>query len=104
ISYAEYAKDSTSPMFWAVTNSNIQPIAAAFDIKAFGKDSASSVIDMTDYANSDNDVLFFNSAVKTSNRIGSQQAEKSYIVGIRSYPINVEITAVKTYARTPAAP
>jgi len=104
ISYAEYAKDSTSPMFWAVTNSNIQPIAAAFDIKAFGKDSASSVIDMTDYVNSDNDVLFFNSAVKTSNRIGSQQADKSYIVGIRSYPINVEITAVKTYARTPAAP
>ena len=39
ISYAEYAKDSTSPMFTAVNNSNIQPIAAAFDIKAFGKDS-----------------------------------------------------------------
>jgi len=104
ISYAEYAKDSTSPMFWAVTNSNIQPIAAAFDIKAFGKDSASSVIEMTDYANSDNDVLFFNSVLKTSNRIGAQQADKSYIVGMRSYPINVEITTVKTYARTPATP
>src|SRR5262245_14889393 len=51
ISYAEYAKDSTSPMFWAVTNSNIQPIAASFDIKALGKDSsaASSVIEVTDY-------------------------------------------------------
>ena len=42
ISYAEYAKDSTSPMFWAVTNSNIQPIAAAFDVKAYGKDSSGS--------------------------------------------------------------
>ena len=104
ISYAEYAKDSTSPMFWAVTNSNIQPIAAAFDIRAFGKDSSSSVIEMTDYANSDNDVLFFNSALKSSNRIGAQQSDKSYIVGMRSYPINVEITTVKTYARTPAAP
>ena len=39
ISYAEYAKDSTAPMFQAVTNSNIQPIEAAFDIKAYGKDS-----------------------------------------------------------------
>src|SRR5436190_15898799 len=53
ISYAEYAKDSTSPMFWAVSNSNIQPIAAAFDIKTYGKDSTSSsvsnssVIDLT---------------------------------------------------------
>src|SRR5437762_7331702 len=104
ISYAEYAKDSTSPMFWAVTNSNIQPIAAAFDIKAFGKDSASSVVEVTDYVNSDNDILFFNSNLKSANRIGSLQSDKSYIVAIRSYPINVEITTVKTYARTPSSP
>jgi hypothetical protein len=110
ISYAEYAKDSTSPMFWAVTNSNIQPIAAAFDVKAYGKDSsgtsssASSVIEVTDYVNSDNDVLFFNSNLKSAVRIGGLQSDKSYIVGIRSFPINVEITTVKTYARTPAAP
>jgi hypothetical protein len=104
ISYAEYAKDSTSPMFWAVTNSNIQPIAAAFDIKAFSRDSSGSVIEVTDYANSDNDVLFFNSNLKSINRIGSLQSDKSYIVGIRSFPINVEITTVKTYARTPAVP
>jgi uncharacterized protein DUF4953/uncharacterized protein DUF5117/uncharacterized protein DUF5118 len=99
ISYAEYAKDSTSPMFWAVTNSNIQPIAAAFDIRAFGKDSASTVVDVTDYVNSDNDVLFFNSNLKSANRIGGLQADKSYIVNIRSFPINVEITTVKTYSR-----
>jgi hypothetical protein len=110
ISYAEYAKDSTSPMFWAVTNSNIQPIAAAFDVKAYGKDSTggnapgSSVIDVTDYVNSDNDVLFFNSNIKSAVRIGSLQADKSYTVGIKSFPINVEITTVKTYARTPAMP
>src|SRR4029078_11150413 len=110
ISYAEYAKDSTSPMFWAVTHSNIQPIAAAFDVKAYGKDSsgssssASSVIEVTDYVNSDNDVLFFNSNLKSAVRIGGLQPDKSYIVGIKSFPINVEITTVKTYARTPVAP
>jgi len=106
ISYAEYAKDSTSPMFWAVTNSNIQPIAAAFDIKAYGKDSssASSVIDVTDYVNGDNDVLFFNSNIKSAVRIGGLQPDKSYIVGIKSFPINVEITTVKTYARAQVPP
>lgn len=102
ISYAEYAKDSTSPMFTAVNNSNIQPIAAAFDIKAFSKDSAGSVIEVTDYVNSDNDVLFFNSGLKSAIRIGSQQSDKSYIVGIRSYPTNVEISTVKTYGRSGA--
>ncbi|HRG83981.1 MAG TPA: DUF5118 domain-containing protein, partial [Chitinophagaceae bacterium] len=47
ISYAEYAKDSSSPMFTAVTNSNVQQIAAAFDLKSLGKDSSGVVIDMT---------------------------------------------------------
>lgn len=104
ISYAEYAKDSTSPMFTAVTNSNIQPISASFDIKAFSKDSTASVIEITDYINTDNDILFFNSSVKSSQRIGMLQSDKSYVVGVRSFPINVEITTVKTYGRTPAAP
>ena len=103
ISYAEYSKDSTSPMFTAVNNSNVQPIAAAFDIKALSKDSAGSVIDMTDYISGDNDVLFFSSQVKTALRIGSQQSDKSYIVGVRSYPINIEISTVKTYGRTAGA-
>ena len=104
ISYAVYAKDSTSPMFSSVANSNIQPISAAFDIKAFGKDSTTTVIDITDFANGDNDVLFFSSAAKTARRIGSLQADKSYIVSVKPYPINIEITTVKTYGRSAAPP
>ncbi len=71
ISFAEYSKDSTSPMFTAVNKSNVQPIAAAFDIKAFSKDSTGSVIDVTDYINSDNDVLFFSSQIKSGSAYGS---------------------------------
>ena len=104
ISYAVYAKDSTSPMFSSVANSNLQPIAFAFDIKAFGKDSASTVIEITDFINGDNDVLYFSSGAKTSRRLGSLQTDKSYIVGVKPYPINIEIKAVKTYGRTPAPP
>ena len=103
ISYAVYAKDSTSPMFSSVSNSNVQPIVAAFDIKAFGKD-AGSVIDITDFINSDNDVLFYSSGAKTALRIGALQADKSYIIGVKPYPINIEITTQKTYGRTPATP
>ncbi|MGH2553283.1 MAG: DUF5117 domain-containing protein, partial [Chitinophagaceae bacterium] len=102
ISYAEYAKDSTSPMFTSVNNSNMQPIAAAFEIKALGKDSTGAVIDITDYINGDNDVLHFNSSLKTFIRFGAIQADKSYIVSVKSYPINVEVKTVKTYSRTAA--
>jgi hypothetical protein len=104
ISFAEYAKDSTSPMYMAVNKSNVQPIAASFDIKAFSKDSAGAVIDITDYINGDNDVLHFSSSLKTSLRIGAIQADKSYVEGVKAYPINIEIATIKTYGRTPAPP
>lgn len=99
ISFAEYSKDSTAPMYTAVNKSNVQPITAAFDIKAVAKDSTGNVIDITDYINNDNDVLFFSSQIKAGMRIGSQQTDKSYIVGVKSYPLNIEISAVKTYSR-----
>ena len=102
ISYAVYAKDSTSPMFSSVANSNLQPISYSFDIKAFGKDSATSVIEITDFVSGDNDVLFFSNAAKSQRRLGSLQSDKSYIVSVKPYPINIELKAVKTYGRAPA--
>jgi hypothetical protein len=106
ISFGEYSKDSTSPMFSAVSNSNIQPIASSFDIKAFGKDSTGAVIDITDFISGDNDVLHFNGSLKSSLRLASVQSDKSYVVSVKSYPINIEIKAVKTYAQgaAPASP
>ena len=104
VSYGVYAKDSTSDMFSSVSNSNVQPIAAAFDIKAFSKDSMGSVIDITDFINGENDVLFFSSAAKSGLRLGGLQADKSYIVSVKPYPINIEIKTEKTYGRTPAPP
>ncbi|MBL7730790.1 MAG: zinc-dependent metalloprotease [Chitinophagaceae bacterium] len=104
ISFAEYAKDSTASMYTAVKRSNIQPIAASFDIKSLGKDSTGVVIDVTDYVSGDNDILHFSSGAKSTYRIGSIQNDKSYIENIRSYPINLEIRTVKTYSRTPAPP
>ncbi len=103
ISFAEYAKDSSSPMFTTVNNSNIQPIAQSFDIKAFGKDSATVVLDITDFISGDNEVLHFNSSLKSSLRLSSAQADKSYIVSVRSFPINIEIKTVKTYSRGSAS-
>jgi hypothetical protein len=100
ISYSEISKDSTQPMFNAVMNSNIQPIAAAFDVKAYSEKGNASVIDVTEYLQGDNDVFFFEPRYKTALRLGALQPDKSYIVDVKSYPINTEIKTVKTYARS----
>src|SRR5258706_2302180 len=91
-------------MFSAVNNSNIQPIADAFDIKSLGKDSTGAVIEITDFINGDNDVLHFNSGLKSALRFAAIQSDKSYIVSVKSFPINIEIKTVKTYSRSPAPP
>ncbi len=102
ISFAEYSKDSTSPMYAAVMNSNVQSIAASFDVKSLGRDSSGAVIDVTDYINGDNEILFFSSSAKSMYRMGVLQNDKSYIVGLKSFPVNVEIKTVKTFSRLPA--
>lgn len=104
ISYSEISKDSSQPMFNAVMNSNIQPIAAAFDIKAISDKGTSSVIDLTDYIQGDNEIFFFNARVKNGLRLGAVQQDKSYIVDVKSYPINTEIKTVKTYSKSGGQP
>ncbi|HEY4151403.1 MAG TPA: DUF5117 domain-containing protein, partial [Chitinophagaceae bacterium] len=102
LSYSERSGDSSMPMFNSVMNSNIQPIAASFDVRAYNTDSVtgvkSCVIEMTEVMNSDNDLFFWGNA-KTAFRIGTYQADKSYIVGVKTFPINTEIRTVKTYTK-----
>lgn len=99
MSYDEMSRDTTMPMYHAVANSNVQPIVASFDIAAFSKDSAGSVIEVTNYISSDNDVLNFASNARGIFRVGSFQSDKSYVLGVKSYPMNVEIKTVKTYTQ-----
>jgi hypothetical protein len=105
ISYQEISRDTAGGMYQSVRNSNLQPIAAAFDIKALARDSISgargSVIDVTDYLMGDNDVLFFDARVKRALGLGQYQRDNSYIIDVRSYPSNTQVKTVKTYVRTP---
>ncbi|MEO8583349.1 MAG: zinc-dependent metalloprotease [Flavitalea sp.] len=100
ISYSVYAQDTAGPMYKSVMNSNVQPIIAAFDIRAFAKENTGSVIEVTDLLNSDNDIFFFANSYKAALRVGGLQPDKSYTVEINTYPINTEIRTVKTYSRT----
>jgi hypothetical protein len=104
ISYSTYSPDSTKSMYNAVQRSNIYAIAAAFNVAAYSPDSKGSVIDITDYANGDNEIFFFSSPqAKQRWRMGSLLTDRSYIENIRSFKGNVEISTVKTYGLLPAA-
>lgn len=99
VSFDEISKDSTQPMYKAVNNSNVLPIVASFDVKASSTDSTGTVIDFTDYISGDNDVLFFASNAKSAFQVGGFQSDKSYVMNVKSYPLNIEIKTVKTYSK-----
>lgn len=95
--------DSTKPIFQAVKNSNSDPIIGVFEIKAVKKEpgAKSSVIDVTDFFNADNQVFSLSAISKQLLKLTSFKKEASYIEKIRSFPINTEIRTVKTFSVTP---
>ena len=103
ISFSTYSPDSTKAMYQAVQRSNIQAIVAAFNVAAYAPNKKGSVVDVTDYINGENEIFSFSSAAaKTRIRLGNFIGDRSYIENVRSFPTNVEVTTVKTYALAPA--
>jgi len=96
--------DSSQPIYKAVKNSNLDPIAASFDIKAFGADSTGAIIDVTDYFKGDNQAVSINSSSKRRLNLTAIQSDKSYIETIKSFPINTEVRSVKTFGASAAMP
>jgi hypothetical protein len=96
--------DSTQTIAKAVKNSYLDPIVAAFEIKALGKDSTSYVIDITDFFKGDNQAVSLSSSEKRNFNLSSLAADRSYIESIKSYPINIEIKTVKTYNASAPSP
>ncbi|HEY4876260.1 MAG TPA: zinc-dependent metalloprotease [Puia sp.] len=101
--YVNVASD-TLPIYQAVRSSNVEPIAAAFDVKAFGKDSASSVIEVTDFFKGDNQVVSLPSGFKRAYNITSPASDRSYINYIKTFPINTEVRVTRTYSASTPPP
>jgi hypothetical protein len=98
------AADSTNSIYKAVSNSSLDPIVAAFEIKAIGKDSTSTLIDVTDFFKGESPLLSLTGEQKRVLGLGMPAADRSYIKSIRTFPINTEIRMVKTYPVTLSAP
>jgi hypothetical protein len=100
ITYEDNAGDTTNAMYDAVVRSNLQPLVAAFGISAISPNDKGSLIDVTDYVNGDNDILFFNGASRQTMKVGSIQNNMCYIKDISSFPMNLEIRTIKTYTQS----
>lgn len=102
VTFISLANDSTQPIYKAVRNSNVDPIAAAFDVKSLSRDSAGVVIDVTEFFKGDNQPVSLSSFAKRRLNLSGISSDRSYIESIRSFPINTEVRTVKTFNASPA--
>ena len=97
ISFAAVADDSL-PISISVHNNNYSPILASFPIQAFTRDSTSYVIDVTDFFGGDTPAIAgLNAAQRRQYQVRRFDPARSYVSGIRSFPINVEVRQVQTF-------
>ncbi|MBL7828160.1 MAG: zinc-dependent metalloprotease [Saprospiraceae bacterium] len=100
VDYRNVSNDTLQPIYKAVRNSNVDPIAAALDIKAIRKDT-SVVIEVTDFFKEANQLFSLPPIAKQMYKMNELQKDRSYISSIRAYPINLEVRSVKTFSVSP---
>ncbi len=97
VSYNSVASEE-DPIYLAVKNNNFEPIIMVFDIKAFGKDSSTAVIDIKPLFTTDVEML---APVSPGQRkrfeMGSLDGKRSLINSMKSYPENTEIRHILTF-------
>ena len=90
--------NADDPVYESVRNNNFEPIVAAFDIKAYGKDSMSVVADVTSFFTTDVQMI---GAMGDSQRknfgIKGLDKARSMIMSTKAFPSNVEVRHVLTY-------
>ena len=101
VSHQIYAADSL-PISEAVENSNFEPVLYTFDIKAYHKDTITktrnTLVDVTELFTKDVKPLGLPQSRRTGFKVSRLDEKRSYVDTIRSYPRNIEVRHVKTYA------
>ena len=90
--------DDSLPISLSVASNNVGAILAAFPVEAFGKDSASYVIDVTSFFGGDTPAL---SGLSPNQRRQYQvrrlDPARSFVTAVKSFPMNVEVRHTQTY-------
>ena len=96
-SYNAVAND-TLPISISVKANNYEPTLFAFDIVAFSKDSANTVVDVTKFYSTDVKAISGISAeMREMYKVKGLDDSRSFINTIRSFPMNIEVIQDMTY-------
>ena len=84
----------------SLKQSTVDPIIYKFDVIGRNPDTNAQLINVTKWLMSDNKVTSFSANDRTILGIGGVQADRTFIDSIKTYPINMEMQTLRTYAMT----
>ncbi|GLC25505.1 zinc-dependent metalloprotease [Roseisolibacter agri] len=94
--------DDSLPIALSVASNNVGPILAAFPVQAFGRaggrDSATAVVDVTDFFAGDTPAIAgLTAAQRRQYQVRRLDPARSYVSTVRSFPMNVEVRHTQTF-------
>ena len=100
IAYDAVADDSL-PIAISVASNNVGAILAAFPIEAYGKDSASFVIEVGSFFSGDTPALSgLSPAQRRQYQVRRLDPARSFLTAVKSFPQNVEVRHTQTFEAT----
>ena len=84
----------------SLKQATVDPIVNKFEIIGRNPDTQAMLINVTKWLMSDNKVTSFSANDHTTLGIGGVMADRTFIDSIKTYPINMEIQTLRTYAMT----
>ena len=96
---SSYAK-SGDRIAISLKQATVDPIVCKFDIIGRNPETKDMLINVTKWLMSDNKVTSFSANDRTTLGIGGVMADRTFIDSIKTYPINLEIQTLRTYAMT----
>ncbi len=84
----------------SLKQSTADPIVYKFEVIGRNPDTKAQLINVSKWLLSENKVTNFSSGDRTLLGIGAVQTDRTFIDSIKTYPINIEIQSLRTYAMT----
>jgi hypothetical protein len=96
---SQYAKPNDRIAI-SLRQSTADPIVAKFEVIGRNPDNGDQLINVTKFLLSENKVTNFSNSDRTTIEVGAVQTDRTFIDSIKTYPINLEIQCIRTYAMT----
>ena len=97
LSVDAYADDSL-PIAISVASNNTGAILAALPVQAYGRDSASFVVDVTDFfAGETPGISGLSAAQRRQYQVRRLDPARSFVTAVKSFPSNVEVRHTQTF-------